>query len=228
VVVWSEFTPGYFFGYGVVMKRFNEWLLEGRSYPCIVVDVQPEYCPMSDVCEKIISFVNKQTGPVLMFVNAEDSGLTSDTIDSIKLYWEEIVTELSGDYEDESPVNWDRFEIVDKGYGYFRSWMDSGMDSRIIIATIRELYSQRKSDSRDLVFPDDVKEMTPIQLEIQDAIEEMGDDPLIVNWISVGQLRKFNGAYIMGGGRDECLREVELLMNAFNIKYKRIDSLVYG
>jgi hypothetical protein len=210
------------------MKRFNEWLLEGRSYPCIVVDVQPEYCPMSDVCEKIISFVNKQTGPVLMFVNAEDSGLTSDTIDSIKLYWEEIVTELSGDYEDESPVNWDRFEIVDKGYGYFRSWMDSGMDSRIIIATIRELYSQRKSDSRDLVFPDDVKEMTPIQLEIQDAIEEMGDDPLIVNWISVGQLRKFNGAYIMGGGRDECLREVELLMNAFNIKYKRIDSLVYG
>jgi hypothetical protein len=210
------------------MKRFNEWLLEGRSYPCIVVDVQPEYCPMSDVCEKIISFVNKQTGPVLMFVNAEDSGLTSDTIDSIKLYWEEIVTELSGDYEDESPVNWDRFEIVDKGYGYFRSWMDSGMDSRIIIATIRELYSQRKSDSRDLVFPDDVKEMTPIQLEIQDAIEEMGDDPLIVNWISVGQLRKFNGAYIMGGGRDECLRELELLMNAFIIKYKRIDSLVYG
>lgn len=210
------------------MKRFNEWLLEGRSYPCIVVDVQPEYCPMSDVCEKIISFVNKQTGPVLMFVNAEDSGLTSDTIDSIKLYWEEIVTELSGDYEDESPVNWDRFEIVDKGYGYFRSWMDSGMDSRIIIATIRELYSQRKSDSRDLVFPDDVKEMTMIQSEIQDAIEEMGDDPLIVNWISVGQLRKFNGAYIMGGGRDECLREVELLMNAFNIKYKRIDSLVYG
>jgi len=210
------------------MLNFNEWLLEGRSYPCIVVDVQPEYCPMSDVCEKIISFVNKQTGPVLMFVNAEDSGLTSDTIDSIKLYWEEIVTELSGDYEDESPVNWDRFEIVDKGYGYFRSWMDSGMDSRIIIATIRELYSQRKNDSRDLVFPDDVKEMTPIQLEIQDAIEEMGDDPLIVNWISVGQLRKFNGAYIMGGGRDECLREVELLMNAFNIKYKRIDSLVYG
>lgn len=210
------------------MKRFNEWLLEGRSYPCIVVDVQPEYCRMFDVCEKIISFVSKQTGPVLMFVNAEDSGLTSDTIDSIKLYWEEVVTELSGDYEDESPVNWDRFEIVDKGYGYFRGWMDSGMDSRIIIATIRELYSQRKSDSRDLVFPGNVKERTPIQSEIQGAMEEMGDDPLIVNWTSVGQLRKFNGAYIMGGGRNECLREVELLMNAFNIKYKRIDSLVYG
>lgn len=49
-----------------------------------------------------------------------------------------------------------------------------------------------------------------------------------VGWTSVAQLKRFNGAYLVGGGRNECLREVELLMNAFNIKYKRIDSLVYG
>ena len=213
----------------VIMKKFNEWLLEGRSHPCIVVDMQPEYSKFcGSRCEKIISFVNKQTGPVLMFVNAEDLGYSGDTISSIKEYWEETARELSGNYEDESPINWDRFEIVDKGYGYLRSWMDRGIDSRIIIATIRELYAQRKSDSRELVFSDDVKELTPIQIEIREAIEEMNGDPLSVNWISVGQLRKFNKAYIMGGGRNECLREVELLMNAFNIKYKRIDSLVYG
>ena len=53
-------------------------------------------------------------------------------------------------------------------------------------------------------------------------------DPISVEWISVAQLKRFSGAYIVGGGRNECLREVELLMNAFNIKYKRIDSLVYG
>ena len=56
----------------------------------------------------------------------------------------------------------------------------------------------------------------------------MLDDPIIVEWTSVAQLKKFSGSYIMGGGRNECLREVELLMNAFNVKYKRIDSLVYG
>lgn len=219
------------------MKSFNEWLVEGLNYPCIVVDVQPQYCQYEHpfmktnyqtICQKIISFINKQTGPVLMFVNAEDTGLTNDTIHSIQQNWEEIARELSGEYEDEHPINWDRFEIVDKGYGYLRSWMDSGMDHRVIIATIRELYAQRKNDSRELVFSDNIKERTPIQSEIQNAIFSMGDDPLIVNWISVGQLRRFNGAYIMGGGRNECLREVELLMNAFNIKYKRIDSLVYG
>lgn len=52
--------------------------------------------------------------------------------------------------------------------------------------------------------------------------------PIIVNWTSVKQLRKFNNCYIMGGGRNEYLREVELLMNAFNIKYTRIDKFVYG
>ena len=56
----------------------------------------------------------------------------------------------------------------------------------------------------------------------------MISDPLIVGWTSIAQLKKYNGAYIMGGGRNECLREVELLMNAFNIKYKRINQLIYG
>ncbi len=53
------------------------------------------------------------------------------------------------------------------------------------------------------------------------------DDALSVEWTSVGQLKKYSGAYIMGGAENECLREVELLMNAFNIKYKRIQEFVY-
>ena len=60
-----------------------------------------------------------------------------------------------------------------------------------------------------------------------DYATRMPQDPMTIRWTSVAQLKKFNGAYIVGGGRNECLREVELLMNAFNIRYKRIDSMVY-
>ena len=56
----------------------------------------------------------------------------------------------------------------------------------------------------------------------------MLSDAISVNWTSIAQLRRFNGAYLVGGGRNECLQEVELLMSAFNVKYKRIDRLVYG
>ena len=202
--------------------RIQEIITEGRAHPVIVVDVQPEYSGMNDgdensVFTDIINFVNQQTGPVLMFVNAEDQGLSGDTIQSIKEYWDD-----SGF----APENWRRVQIADKGYGYLRSWMDHGIEPAVIIATIRELYQQRESDSRALQFPP-FNKRTPQQSLIMGAMQEMEDDPISVSWTSIAQLKRFTGAYIVGGARDQCLREVELLMNAFNIRYKRIDSLVY-
>jgi hypothetical protein len=206
--------------------KIKELITEGFGHLVICVDVQPAYD--TPVASKIIDFVVKQTGPVLMFVNADQDGLTEDTIPSIKAYWEETA---GGEYDEEldsynSNINWNRFKIVDKGYGYLRSWMDHGIEPAVIIAAIREMYAQQVTDSRDLQFPAFNKRTTTQSL-IQGAIDEMEDDPLSVGWASIGLLKRFNGAYLVGGGRDECLREVELLMNAFNIKYKRIDSLVY-
>ena len=226
--------------------RANEFITEGKNHPIIVVDVQPAYAnnefAVDDVAEKcrdIIYFVNNQTGPVLMFVNAEETGLTSDSIRSIKEYWDDTVCPRDDrytydeEYDDyvENPdcptINWRRFTIVDKGFGHMRSWMDSGIPESTIIKTIRLLYQQKVTDSRELTFPGNRKERTPELSEVMGAVEQMDGDPLTVDWTSIAQLKQFSGAYIVGGGRNECLREVELLMNSFNIKYKRIDSLVY-
>ena len=220
--------------------KIHEIIFEGLNHPCIVVDVQPEYNggpgPANPKFIKIMQFVQKQTGPVLFFVNAEDQGLSGDTVQSVQQFWDEALgTEgeegenEKGEYyynEPESPINWGRFTIVDKGFGYFRSWMDRGISSKIIIATIREMYAQKVSDTRDLEFPKS-NQLTTTQRLIQDAVEEMNGDLMSVGWTSVAQLKQFNGAYLVGGGRDECLREVELLMNAFNIKYKKIEDLIY-
>ena len=32
----------------------------------------------------------------------------------------------------------------------------------------------------------------------------------------------------MGGYREECLKEVQLLMNAFNIKYTQVQKFIFG
>lgn len=206
--------------------RAKEFIVEGRNHPVIVVDVQPEYCSYQGgayepVCWDVISFVNNQTGPILMFVNAEDTGASVDSTAEIKAYWEENGFD---------PNNWQRVELVDKGYGYFRSWMDRGTDQAVIIRVIREMYQQKVNDSRDLFGGEDSPEYEEkMQALMGSEYRQFDlDDPLVVNWTSIAQLKRFNGAYIVGGGRNECLREVELLMNAFNIKYKRIDSLVYG
>jgi hypothetical protein len=204
--------------------RFLE-LLEGRSHPCIVVDVQPEYAKAflssEIVCQKIIQFVNTQTGPVLMYVNAEEQGLSGDTIDDIKMYWED-----SGF----SPDNWHRVQIIDKGYGFLRSWMDGGISPAAIIKTIRFMYQSKVNDSRELFGGEDSDEYEQGMKNLLgwEYKDWMSSDPLTINNFSVAQLKKFSGAYLMGGGRNECLREVELIMNASNIKYKRINSLIYG
>ena len=209
--------------------RAQEFINEGLNHPVICVDVQPEYD--NPLNKKIIDFVVKQTGPVLFFVNAEDQGLSGDTVQSIKEYWNEAVCPEDDrySYDEETDeyienpncptINWNRFQVVDKGYGFFRSYMDQGVPDATIIKMIRYLYQHKLNDARNIEYSDYVAIM---------GSDELIDEAFSINWTSVAQLKRFSGAYIVGGGRNECLREVELLMNAFNIRYKRIDSLIYG
>jgi hypothetical protein len=92
------------------------------------------------------------------------------------------------------------------------------------------MYQNRVNDSRDLFGGDDSDDYAEkFQQFIGPEFKPwMLSDGITINWTSIAQLKRFNGSYIVGGGRNQCLREVELLMNAFNIKYIRIDSLVYG
>ena len=198
---------------------FEAGISEGRSHSIIVVDVQPAYSAYDPgTCNRISQFVSKQTGPVLMFVNAELTGVTADTVADIKHWWDE-----------RTDLDWGRVQIVDKGYGYFRAWMDSGVDPSAIIRVIRAMYQQNVSSSDQLFGGNDREGYDAQMAELvgDDYATRMPQDPMTIHWASVAQLKKFNGAYIVGGGRNECLREVELLMNAFNIRYKRIDSMVY-
>ena len=221
--------------------RSTEFITEGKNHPIICVDVQPAYD--NDLAPDIVNFVANQIGPVLMYVNAEQTAMTEDSTREIIGYWERLANGASLDdeeygydaeteeyFEPESIIDWQRFSIVDKGYGYFRSWMDYGINDAIIIKTIRAMYQAKVTDSRQLFggdsHPNYEENMQKFMGYSYDPL--VLDDALHVEWASIAQLKKFSGAYLVGGGRNECLREVELLMNAFNIKYKRIDSLIYG
>lgn len=202
-------------------ELLNEKTSPGR--PIVCVDVQPEYSGMNDgdedgTFEAAIRFVNDSRAPCLMFVNAEQEQLTNDTVADVQMYWEDSGFE---------PQNWGRVEIFDKGYGYLRAWMDTGIEESVIIKTIRLLYEQKVNDTRQLKFPPFNKRSSAMS-EVMFAVEEMDGDPLIVGWAALDQLKRYNNCYLIGGGRNECLKEVALLMNAFNIKYKMINELIYG
>lgn len=204
--------------------KINE-LLEGRNHPVIVVDVQPAYRRDMNKFREIMRFVAMQTGPVLMFINANADDENDDSPDAVKSFWDRVLQ------KENIKMDWDRAAIVDKGYGYFRGLMDAGVNPKIIIALIRYMYQKRVYSASQLRFPPPEQQSKEEQILSQtlknlDKTKSWGDD-FKVNWTSLAQLKRFSGAYLVGGARTLCLREVELLMNAFNIRYKRIDSLIY-
>lgn len=189
-------------------------LAEGSTTPIIVVDIQPAYEPHINIdVHSLAEMLNQHQGKILMLVNADREGLTQDTADSIGEWWLDAGL---------NPQLWrnHRMTYYDKGYGYMRAWMDAGISPAAIIRIIRVMFQQRKYDSRDLD-PDLLVQTVGDEWE-----DWMKDDPLIVNWIGIDLLREHQG-YICGGSRNECLREVTLMMNAFNLKYKIMERFVY-
>ena len=212
--------------------RAHEILNEKTSHgrPVICVDVQPiyaDYTPQGYE-QKVAKFLAQHRGPILMYVNADET-VTQDNVEhDIYPFWDELFESNGDDFY--GPNGMDKMEWFDKGYGYFRSWMDIGIERKHIIRVIREMYKQKINDSRELFGGDENKILNylhPVATSVNTRPDTLLDDPLSVGWVAVDQLKRYNNCYLIGGARKQCLAEVAILMNAFNIKYTLIDSLIY-
>lgn len=182
------------------------------SRPLVVVDVQPSYCGAWPRLRPLMARASEHEGPLLLLVNAEDAGTTTDTVDGCREFWLEYGL-------DEEVL--DRARVVDKGYGYLRAWMDLGADEEVIVAALRLMLERGVRDSRDLD-PDELREAVG-----DDWQSYMADEPLSLGWIDDRTLGLMHGALICGGARSECLREVEILLRAHRIDYEILDEFVY-
>lgn len=199
------------------MLSFKKYLLEKYTRNVIVVDIQPmyeEYHSKKFKTWKFCEFLNKSRN-ILYFYNGQNT-VGEDTEEDLK-YWL-IENELNEDKLDD-------IKFYDKGYGFFRNYMDIGISEHIIIKMIRILFQKKVLDSRDIeideweeLLGDDFEEVSTF-LDIEEAF--------YIPDINIGKLKEFDGSYIVGGGKNECLKEVQLLMSAFNIKAKMVSDFVY-
>jgi hypothetical protein len=191
-------------------------LQEAAGRTLVVVDVQPAYAKAIGFAPDLMKFVNAYRGPVLMFVNAEETGVSEDSKDEIAHYW--IENGLR-------PKKLLRCNVIDKGYGYLRAWMEY-TDEETILFTIRYMIEHDIHDSRE------IEETTGVSLQellsghnYSDALE---DDPLIVNWLDADMVRNtLQNCILCGGGRNECLAEVRIMFEALGVRYSLLDQFVY-
>lgn len=200
-------------------KEFLENRGEYNSNNLVIIDIQPEY-------EKYIHFSIFEFASfmknmlikgkkVLYFFNGETIG-SKDSKESI-IHW---LLEHLEDYNEETyDLLYHNVIWRDKGYGFFRGWIDDGVNDATLLKFIRHMTNARVNDIRDL----ENDEITKLAA----GTELPKHDPIYMPDISIPMLKQFNGSYLCGGGKDQCLKEVRLLFNAFNIRYTLFSKFIY-
>lgn len=188
--------------------------LKQASGKVIVVDVQPAYRRTISDPESTMKFLNGAS-QILGLYNGPDLGYEDE--EGVLEWW----IEHGFDPEKQYDVTWD-----EKGYGFFRDWMDGGMDYESIAEVVRYMIDNSIHDSRDLDMDALKKELGADLAEEVEDVQEYGG--IGIPDIDFRTLQRFNGATIIGGGCDECLAEVEILLNALGLNYRKNMRYVYA
>ena len=137
--------------------------------------------------------------------------------DDYKFWWVEYGL-------DESIVYYSRF--YDKGYAFFRYCIDSDIDDEATTNLVRMMIEKDINDSRQLdeefwnefierYGNEDVRELLEFAddcINIPDLMEYLSD---------------YNNIVLVGGGINECLKEVEIALNALDKPYTTIPKFIY-
>lgn len=185
----------------------------------IVVDIQPEY-------EKNIHFL----GSFIDFLNTNYENLSSitflyngyDTLGMIneydyKMWW--VKNGLDENIIDES-------EFYDKGYAFFRYCIDSSIEDETTTNLVRMMVEKNINDSRELDEEFWNEFVERYGNEDVRKLLEFADDciniPDLMDFLST-----YNNIVMVGGGINECLKEVEIALNSMDKPYTTIPKFLY-
>jgi hypothetical protein len=187
--------------------KLKHYIKESRNQKVISVDIQPEYNKhISFNLSKYFDWLSQQSS-ILYFYNGADT-VGRDTESDV------ISFMVDNGFPEEDIHN---VEFVDKGYAFFRAWMDYGVDEDDIIKVVKHMISRREYDSRD------IKDFHKL-VDLDDLPE---DEPIAIPDISFSLLNRYNSSILVGGGSNECLLEIELLLRSLNISYRKNNQFIY-
>ena len=200
----------------------EEYLLENNNYQIdtpkgstiMSVDIQPEY--ENNISFSLMRFANyintayENNNRIIFLYNGED---TLGMIPEYEYkYW---LLELG---INENVI--DNSIFYDKGYAFFRFCIDSNIEDDDIVELVRYMYDNNINDSRDIDWETLVEDYIENDLnynEIKELLEYSGDMISIPDLMDF--LKNYNNITLIGGSQYECLKEVEIALNALNKNY---------
>lgn len=187
----------------------------------IVVDIQPEYEKSFRFKPyQFTEFLNQHAtefSSITLLYNGPDLGMVSESEYAMWLVENGLEEDVLSS-----------IKFFEKGYAFFRNVMDAGVDHDEIVHVIAFMAKNDINDSRDLSeelwnefsasFPND-----------SDIIEYLKDNedaifiPELINELD----NSTQTPLVMGGGKDECLAEVLIVLKYLGRNYSLINQFVY-
>lgn len=184
-----------------------------------VVDIQPEYQSYISFLSNFIDFLNENyesLGNLTFFYNGQDTlGMISEG--DYQMWWLENGL-------DKHIV--DQATFYDKGYAFFRYCIDEGISDDQIVNLIKYMIEKDVNDTRDLdeEFWNEFVERFSNE-DIRKLLEFAGDAMHIPELMD--ELRGYRGVVLCGGGINECLKEVEIALDALGTPYTVLTKYTY-
>lgn len=143
------------------------------------------------------------------------------------------------DIHSEMPDEWledekfyDSLNIMTKNYAFFRGLMDLGLDAEDeeLVRLAKFMRKNKITDAREIEENLEVKEMFYKEFKNSPIMEISFDDYsfyLPEDLMEELESNIRNGVTLVGGGRNECLKEVALLLKVLDIDYSINEDLTY-
>lgn len=203
---------------GITRGKGNPINEDNSGKTLLCVDIQPEY-------EKGIYFdlndwaemVNQHQGRIIFLYNGYNTlGMINE--DEYRNWLYEL-----GIYED---IIYGNAIFYDKGYAFFRYCIDEGIDDEEIVNLVKMMVEYDVNDSRDLDSEFWSEYVSRYGEQDIKELMEVSDDCINIPDL-MDFLRNLNNIIICGGGENECLKEVEIALQALGKNYQRLDNYIY-
>lgn len=186
----------------------------------VVVDVQPEYQDyIGGMTHSLIEYINENyqsmSNLTFLYNGADTLGMIDEH--EYKMWW--LQNGLDEDILYEA-------NFYDKGYAFFRYCMDEGIDDEQISNLVKYMIEKGVNDSRELdeEFWNEFVQRFGNE-DIRELIE-FSDDCISIPDL-MDELSNYNNIVLCGGGINECLKEVEIALDALDKPYQTFSKFTY-
>lgn len=180
----------------------------------LIIDVQKTFKCSKDVVDPILKVLDNYSEVIYLYDVISGDGESFDDM------WEEF-------YEDEEVYSKFSRKLT-KEYAFFRDLMDAGVDDEFIVELVRLMMKHKICDARDIAESEHAAEFEKLFARNQFYLS-FDNYGFHIPEDLVESLRSYvrAGVTLVGGGLNECLKEVELLLCALDIKYSVLSSCTY-